>query len=269
MERTLGLIAGAGALPALIGARARAQGWRIVAFTFAGCDDLGTLPHRTIPSRVAAAATVLGGLTSERVTAAVLCGRFSMPDVLQAETLDDTSRAMDALAGSRVDVKLVEAVIATFAALGVEVLDQRVFVGDLIAGVGCWSRRPPTDDERVMIQRGLALARVMADHHVGQTVVLRHGAVTAVEAAEGTTAAIRRGATLGGPGAVIVKAVARDHDYRVDTPAIGPETIAAAAAGGAAALAIEAGRVMILDRETTVRAADQAGMALVGVDDAG
>ncbi len=269
MERTLGLIAGAGALPALIAARARAQGWRVVAFTFEGSQGLAGLAHRTIASRLAAVDTVLGGLKSEGATAAVLCGRFSMPDVLRVETLDDASRAVDAMAGSRVDVKLIEAVIATFASLGVEVLDQRVFVGDLITGAGCWSRRSPTDAERAAIHRGLALARVMADHHIGQTVVLRRGAVTAVEAVEGTTEAIRRGAVLGGPGAVIVKAVARDHDYRVDTPAIGPETIAAAAAGGVAALAIEAGRVMILERETTVRAADQADMALVSVDDAG
>jgi DUF1009 family protein len=68
---------------------------------------------------------------------------------------------------------------------------------------------------------------------------------------------------------VIVKAVARDHDYRIDTPAIGPETIAAAVDGGAAVLGVEAGRVMLLERESTVRAADAAGLALVSVDETG
>jgi DUF1009 family protein len=100
---------------------------------------------------------------------------------------------------------------------------------------------------------------------VGQTVVLRRGAVTAVEALEGTTETIRRGLALAGPGGVIVKAVARDHDYRFDTPAIGPDTLAAAVAGGAAVLGVEAGRVLIVDRDAVVATADAAGLALVSV----
>jgi DUF1009 family protein len=109
---------------------------------------------------------------------------------------------------------------------------------------------------------------MMADAAIGQTVVVRHGAIAAVEAVEGTTEAIRRGTAQSGPGAVIVKAVARDHDYRFGTPAIGLETVAAAAGGGAAVLAVEAGRVLVVDRDAAVRAADAAGIALVSVDDA-
>jgi hypothetical protein len=109
----------------------------------------------------------------------------------------------------------------------------------------------------------------MADHGIGQTMVLRHGAVTAVEAVEGTTEAIRRGTALSGPGAVIVKAVGRRHDYRMDMPAVGPETIEAAAAGQAAVLAVEAGRVILVEREAALRTADEAGLALVGIGHGG
>jgi DUF1009 family protein len=100
---------------------------------------------------------------------------------------------------------------------------------------------------------------------VGQTVVVRRGAVTAVEGIEGTTEAIRRGTALAGPGAVVVKAVARDHDYRFDTPTIGPESLEAAAAGAAAVVAVEAGRVLLVDREESVARANAAGIALLGV----
>ena len=113
----------------------------------------------------------------------------------------------------------------------------------------------------------MRVARALADHGVGQTVVLRHGVVTAVEAVEGTTAAIDRGTALAGRGAVIVKAVARDHDYRFDLPAVGPETIDAAARGGASVLAIEAGRVVVLERGQALARATAAGLAVVGVDD--
>jgi DUF1009 family protein len=170
-------------------------------------------------------------------------------------------------AGLRIDARLVSAVIATFASVGVEVLDARRFLEDLVLTRGCWSVRRPSEEEWGEIRRGLTLARMLADAHIGQTVVLRHGAVTAVEAAEGTTETIRRGTTLGGPGAVVVKAVGRDHDYRFDTPAIGIDTMAAAQAGRAAVLAVEAGRVLILDREAILGAADAAGLALVSVDD--
>jgi UDP-2,3-diacylglucosamine hydrolase len=269
VERTLGLMAGAGGLPALIAERGRVQGWRVVQFAFPGAADLGQRVDAVVPSLLTEGAAVLEALRAQQVTSAVLCGRFSMPDLLRTESADRESLELAARAGSRVDVKLVEAVIGVMATVGVEVLDQRAFLADLLLGPGCWSRRQPTETEWTEIRRGLGLARLMADQRIGQTVVLRHGVVAAVEAVEGTTEAIRRGTRLGGAGAVIVKAVARDHDYRIDTPAIGPETIAAATEGGAAVLGVEAGRVMLLERETTVRAVDQAGLALVSVDETG
>jgi DUF1009 family protein len=259
-------MAGAGVLPALIAERAQRQGWQIVGFAFSGAAELGSVVARVIPSRLTEAAAVLAALSAERVTAAVLCGRFSMGEVLRAEPGDHMAHDLAARAGGRVDVKLVEAVIATLASVGVEVLDQREFLGDLLLAAGCWSRRSPTEPEWSEIRRGLGVARQMADQRIGQTVVLRRGAVTAVEAVEGTTEAVRRGTALAGPGAIVVKAVAGDHDYRIDTPAIGHETIAAAVAGGASALAVEAGRVLLLDRAAVLAAADEAGMALVSVD---
>jgi hypothetical protein len=65
---------------------------------------------------------------------------------------------------------------------------------------------------------------------------------------------------------VVVKASAREHDYRFDTPGVGPETIEAAAAGGATVLAVEAGRVLVVDRDECLRIANGAGLALVGVE---
>ncbi|MGH7300247.1 MAG: UDP-2,3-diacylglucosamine diphosphatase LpxI domain-containing protein, partial [Candidatus Rokuibacteriota bacterium] len=248
--------------------RARRAGWRVVAFAFAGSGELGGVATRVVPSRLTEVGPVLEALSREGATAAVLCGRFSMGDVLRSEPADETTQGLAVRAGSRVDVKLVEAVIAMLASVGVEVLDQRAFLGDLLLSAGCWSRRAPTEAEWSEIRRGLVLARHMADQRIGQTVVLRRGAVTAVEAVEGTTEAIRRGTALGGAGAVVVKAVAGDHDYRIDTPAIGTDTIGAAATGGAAVLAVEAGRVLLLDRVAAIAAVDEAGLALVSVDGA-
>jgi len=271
MERTLAVMCGAGVLPALVAERARAERWRVVAFTFDGASDPGARVARTIPSRLREFGPILTGLKDEGVSAAVLAGRFSMTDVLQyrTSTTDEAALSLQGRAGSRIDSRLVDAIIALFAGVGVEVLDQRGFLGDLVPDAGCWSRRTATADEWTEIRRGLELARGIADASIGQTVVLRYGAVVAVEAVEGTTEAIRRGTKLAGAGAVIVKATAKAHDYRFDTPTIGPETVAAAVAGGAAVLAVEAGRVAILDRAAATQAADAAGLTLMSVDDAG
>src|SRR5207249_980010 len=83
-------------------------------------------------------------------------------------------------------------------------------------------RRAPTDAEWADVRRGLSVARLVADAGIGQAVVIKHGAVTAVEATEGTTETIRRGLAQAGAGAVVVKAAAREHDYRFDTPGVGP-----------------------------------------------
>jgi DUF1009 family protein len=92
------------------------------------------------------------------------------------------------------------------------------------------------------------------------------GVTVAVEAIEGTDETIRRGTRLCGPGAVVVKGVAPSHDYRFDVPAVGVVTLRAMVEGGATALAVEGGKVLMMDREDAIRLADGAGIAVVSVD---
>lgn len=202
MERSLGLMCGAGMLPARMADEARRRGWRVVAFTFGEVAGVADRVDTVVPARIAELGAVLERLAPEGIASVLFSGRFSMPDVL-----------------------------------------------------------------RVGGRAGLSVARTIARTRIGQTVVIRHGAVVAVEAVEGTTETVRRGAALGGRGAVVVKAVAPDHDYRFDAPAVGPETLAAAADGGVALIAIEANRVLLFDRAESLRLADAAGIAVVGIDE--
>ncbi|HET7340936.1 MAG TPA: UDP-2,3-diacylglucosamine diphosphatase LpxI [Methylomirabilota bacterium] len=263
---TLGLMCGAGSLPARMASEARRQGWRVVAFAFPGAADLAATVDTVVPTRIEAMGPVLEALAREQVKAVAFCGKFWMRDLLAAGPPDAAHARMAAQAGALLDGNITDVIASTLGDLGIELLDQRGFLGDWLADARTWSSRAPTGAEWSDIRRGFAVARAVADLSVGQTVVVRRGAVSAVEAIEGTTEAIRRGTTLSGPGAVVVKAIGRDHDFRFDTPAIGPETVQAAAAGGATALAVQAGRVLLLEREATVGGADAAGMALVSVD---
>ena len=258
---------GAGLLPALMAAEARRQGWRVVAFAFPGAPDLGAHAARTIASRLSEMGPIIGALQTERVAGVALSGKFWIGDLLRAEAPDAAHARMAQGAGALVDANIASVIDATLAGLGIELLDQRAFLGAALAPEGCWTARGPSNAERADIRRGFEVARLVASASIGQTVVLRRGAVSAVEASEGTTDAIRRGTALAGPGAVVVKAVAPGHDFRFDTPVIGLETLEAAAAGHAAAVAIEAGRVLVLDREAIVRRADEARIALVSARD--
>lgn len=266
MERSLGLICGAGVLPALMAEQARRLGWRVVAFAFPGAGGLDAHADLVIPSRVGELAPVLETLKSQKVESVAFSGKFWMSDLLRAQAPDDVHARMVTEAGPLVDANLTAVVVATLGSLGITLLDQRAFLGEELGGAGCWSRRQPTAEEWADIRRGFAVARALADASVGQTVVVKGGAVSAVEAMEGTSEAIRRGTALSGPGAVVVKSVARAHDFRFDIPTVGTETIEAAAAGGAQVVAVEAGRVFLLDRPAIARRADAAGIALVSTD---
>lgn len=270
MERSLGLMCGAGILPARMADEARRRGWRVVAFTFGDAPGIADRADTVVAARMAELGAVFTALAEQKISAVLLSGRFSMAEVVRVDAAraDSESRLIGERAGSRTDASLAGAIITTLGGFGIEVLDQRDFVGDWLAGEGRWGARPPTEAERRDVSHGLAVARMAAAARIGQTVVVRHGVVVAVEAVEGTTEAVRRGARLAGPGAVVVKAVAPDHDYRFDAPMIGPETLAAAAEGEVGVVAFEAGRVMLFDRVETVRIADAAGICVVGVDGA-
>ena len=111
---------------------------------------------------------------------------------------------------------------------------------------------------------GFGIAKVLAGLDVGQTVVVKDGAVLAVEAIEGTDAAIRRAGEIA-PGACVVKVAKPSQDPRFDVPTIGPDTLATLRDAKAALLAYEAGRTLVLDRDDLAMEADAHGIALLGV----
>src|SRR3989475_812121 len=133
-------------------------------------------------------------LLAERVAAVLLAGKFWAQDVLGARRADATFVGMAARAGALTEVRMLDVIVTKLAEVDIALLDQRGFLGDGLATAGCWSSRQPTAEERREVERGLSLARQAAEARIGQTVVLRRGAGTAVEALEGTTQAIRPGA---------------------------------------------------------------------------
>ena len=130
---------------------------------------------------------------------------------------------------------------------------------------GLLSARAPSDREMNDIRHGADVMRDMGRHDVGQTVLVKDGMVLAVEAFEGTNAAIKRGGRLGGKGAVLVKGAREGHDMRFDIPVVGLKTLKVMRRAGVTALAFQAGRLLLLDREKVLSFADRYGIAIVGI----
>jgi DUF1009 family protein len=134
----------------------------------------------------------------------------------------------------------------------------------MLASEGVMSQRVPTADERKDLEFGYRMADAIAGLDIGQTIAVKHQAVVAVEAMEGTDETIARAGHLAGPGVVIVKVAKPGQDMRFDVPVTGVATIQAMRRAGAVLLSLDAGRTLMFERETMLASADEAGIAVVG-----
>ena len=101
---------------------------------------------------------------------------------------------------------------------------------------------------------------------IGQTVVVKNQIVLAIEAIEGTDTTIERGGNLGKKGVIVAKAAAEHHDFRVDVPTVGMQTLAVLHEVKASVLAVEARRTFVMDTEKLVQQADRWKIAIVAVE---
>ena len=161
---------------------------------------------------------------------------------------------------------LFERLIGLLSDAGATVLPASLYMDDNLPGVGPLTERDLTPSERSDIEHAMAVVRDMGVHDVGQTVMVKAGMVLAVEAFEGTNAAIRRGGKLGGKGAVLFKAAREGHDMRFDIPVVGLKTLKMMKKAGATALGFQAGRLILLDREDVLAYANRHDIAIVGVE---
>jgi hypothetical protein len=261
----LGILAGSGRLPFIAAAEARRQERRVVAVAIRDETDpeLATQVDAIHWVRLGQLGAVVRAFQQERVTDAIMLGKVEItrlfsrvrPDLLMAKVL---LKARDLRGDS-----LLEAVVGALAAEGIRILEIPRFLGPLLVPAGRLTRRGPTAREQQDIAFGREIARQIAALRIGQTVVLKHGTVLAVESAEGTDAAIRRGGELGRGGVVVVKVSRPDQDLRFDLPTIGPETLSALRQASATALALDAGRTLLLDRDRFVAGADELDLAVV------
>jgi hypothetical protein len=170
---------------------------------------------------------------------------------------------------NKIDRKQDDAILRAFAAAlereGIKVLESTIYLKHLLFPSGILTRKKPSAAQRQDILFGWQNARAIGALDIGQCVVVRDCTVLAVEAIEGTDAAILRGGMLAKEKAVVVKVKKPGQDFRFDLPATGLTTIKTLQQVKGSVLAVEAGQSLLFDREKMVDEANKSGIVVVGV----
>jgi UDP-2,3-diacylglucosamine hydrolase len=268
-QNRYGLIAGNGRFPFLVLEAARSQGIEMV---------VAAIKEETSPDIEQSANTVhwlslgqLGKLIktfkAEGVNKAVMAGQVKHKQIFSGILPDLKMMQVLASLATRNTDSLIGAVARVLEDEGIHLVESTVFLEPLLPQPGVLTQRTPSPEEQLDLDYGYKLARELGRLDVGQTVVISAAACVAVEAMEGTDAVIERAATLAnGRPLRVVKLGKPNQDLRFDVPVIGVPTVQVMKRAGATAMAIEARKTLMIDRQDLVRQADAAGVAIVAVE---
>jgi DUF1009 family protein len=266
LDHPLGLIAGNNAYPLILAREARDAGVsRIVAAAFTGETDprLEPLVDEIEWMRVGQLGRMIAYLKGKGVREAVMAGQihpgnlFNLrPDLKALMLLGKLrTRSAETIFGGIAD---------ELAKAGVKLLDATTHMEKYLAAAGVIAGPKLSRREEEDVRFGFEIAKQVSALDIGQTVLVRHGTVLAVEAFEGTNEAIKRGGALGRKGAVMVKVSKPRQDLRFDVPVIGLQTLEAAAQARVRVIAVEAGKTLLLDRDAMAEAAQRGGVTIAG-----
>jgi DUF1009 family protein len=278
----LGLIAGNGKFPFLVLEAARAQGYEVV---------VAAIKEETFPEIETRGAAVvhwlsLGELSKliemfqkEGVRRAVMAGQVGHKQIFSSIRPDWRLAKLLLSLTTRNTDSLLGAIAKVLGDEGITLENSTWLLEPLLVKAGVLTARGATEQERKNINYGCAVARELAQHDIGQTVVIAESACVAVEAMEGTDATIERAGqimrslslslSLHGDASTlsraltVVKIAKPNQDMRFDVPVVGVKTIEVMQAAGATCLALDAGKCLLLDGQKVIDAANAAGIAIV------
>ncbi len=267
----LGLIAGNGRFPFLVldAARAAGHGVTIIALKEEASPELEleaakapvAMLHRVSLGQLGKWVKIL---RESGATTAVLAGQVKHTKLFSDIVPDLTALGVLMKLKAKNTDAIISGVVDLLRDNGIHMIDSTTFLQPLLATAGVLTRRAPTSDEQADLAFGYTIADTVAGLDIGQTIVVKSLAVVAVEAMEGTDAVITRAGQLAGPGTTVVKVAKPKQDMRFDVPVVGVPTIQAMAAVRASVLSIDAGKTLMIDGDAVCRAADAAGIAIVG-----
>ncbi|MXU65826.1 LpxI family protein [Oceanomicrobium pacificus] len=268
----LGIISGAGVLPRMVAEECRRQGLNYRVVTFEGIEVDWAGEHPTIHAVFEKAGRLFADLKKAGCTAVSFAGgmvrpklnplRFDMKGVKLAATV------LPAL--KKGDDETLRAIAGIFEAEGMKVIAPHAMLANLIAREGVYTQAKPGPDDRSDAARAAQIVAALGEVDVGQGAVVAQGICLATESIQGTDQMLDFVAKTGarfrpdpkGSRGVLLKAPKQGQDWRVDLPAIGPDTMTHAATAGLAGVVVQADSVLILGLDETVAEADRHGLFL-------
>jgi DUF1009 family protein len=260
-----GLIAGNGDFPFLVleGARSRGIEMSVIAIREEASPALERTARRFHWISLGELSRGIDLLHQEGVKHAVMAGQVKHNKIFSSIRPDwRLAKLLLSLPSKNTD-SLIGAIARVLQDEGIELVDSTKFLGSLLPLPGILTARTPDAAESADIEYGRQIARQIAGLDLGQTVVVRERACVAVEAMEGTDETIDRAARIaGGQKLVVVKVSKPRQDMRFDVPVVGLKTVEVMRRSNATALAIDAARTLLFDRDALIRAADEAGISI-------
>ena len=257
--KKLGLIAGNGKFPLIFAEEAKREGYALVAVAHRGetMEEIDKLLDDVTWVYVGQLGKIIETFHSAGITEAVMAGGIRKVKLFGNFRPDWRGVRFLARVKSREDDALLRGVADELAEEGIEVT--------LVAREGVLTQRAPTASEWEDVRLGFQVAKEIGRLGIGQTVIVKNRVVVAVEAVEGTDAAMERAGALAKSGFVVVKVSKPHQDLRFDVPAVGVDTIKNMGAVGGVVLAVEAGKTILLEKQRLLKDAEACGISVVAV----
>lgn len=267
LESKQGLIAGDGLLPVKMAQYAKENGFEVVCISLAN-DNIKELKkycskvYSCHPGEINKIEKIL---VDEEIKQATFLGKVHKRVLLQLYKFD--ARAIELLKSMKRlnDDEVMLLIVREFERIGITVLDQTIFIKNLMIPAGVLGKHKPTETQMEDVNYGFWLAKEMGGVDVGQSVVIKDKMIMAVEAIEGTDVCIKRGAKLAKRAAAVIKVAKPKQDKRFDIPAVGMRTLKTMKKYKANLLAVEANETIIVDQEKVVKFADDNNIVIMAV----
>jgi DUF1009 family protein len=266
------MICGNGRFPILALEAARKIGDEVVALGIEGeaTKEIEPLAHSTHWLTIAQLGKLIDTMHAEKVTEVMMCGQVKHASIFSSLRPDWRLAKLLFSLPERNTEALIGGVMRVLEEEGIHLVDSTTLLKPLLAGEGVLTKRAPSKEEERDIEYGRRIAAALSEFDLGQSVAIAERACVALEAMEGTDAMLRRAAGLvNGKPLTLVKGSRRRKHLLFDVPVTGPGTIATMRETGCTALAVDAERTLLLDREEMLAAANAAGIALVGLPPTG
>lgn len=261
----MGIIAGNGVYPRLLADGARKAGVeKIVAAAFTDETDPVLERHVNVVEwmRVGQLGRLLKFFGNQGIRHAIMAGQIAPKNLFDLRP-DLKALMLLGKLKERNAESIFAAIADELAKIDIDLLPATTFLEDSLAQSGLIAGPKLSSREEHDVELGWNAAKEIARLDIGQTVVIKNGTIVAVEALEGTNDAIKRGGTLAGKGALIIKVSKPNQDMRFDVPVIGVETVRIAGESGVRVIAVEAGKTLLLERDAVIALANGSNMSVV------